>query len=46
MGSVTVGDGVRKMIWWHYAGFAQDDWRIKPRLMLNFGVRYEYSPAD
>ncbi len=43
VGSVTVGDGVRKMIWWHYAGFAQDDWRIKPRLMLNLGVRYEYS---
>jgi hypothetical protein len=42
-GLVTVGDGVRKMVWWHYAGFAQDDWRIKPRLMLNLGLRYEYS---
>jgi hypothetical protein len=42
-GSVTVGDGVRKMVWWHYAGFVQDDWRIKPRLMLNLGLRYEYS---
>jgi hypothetical protein len=42
LGSVTVGNGVRKMVWWHYAGFVQDDWRIKPRLMLNLGLRYEY----
>src|SRR6202790_2823310 len=42
-GLVTVGDGVRKMVWWHYAGFVQDDWRIKPRWMLNLGLRYEYS---
>jgi carboxypeptidase family protein len=42
VGSVTVGNGVRKLVWWHYAGFAQDDWRIKPRLMLNLGLRYEY----
>jgi Carboxypeptidase regulatory-like domain/TonB dependent receptor len=43
LGSVTVGNGVRKMVWWHYAGFVQDDWRIKPRLMLNLGLRYEYN---
>ena len=42
-GLVTVGDGVRKMVWWHYSGFVQDDWRIKPRWMLNLGLRYEYS---
>ena len=41
-GAVTVGNGTRKLVWWHYAGFAQDDWRIKPRLMLNLGLRYEY----
>jgi hypothetical protein len=24
-----------------YAGFFQDDWRIKPRLTVNLGIRYE-----
>jgi len=43
LGSVTVGNGDRKLVWWHYAGFVQDDWRIKPRLMLNLGLRYEYN---
>ena len=26
-----------------YAAFAQDDWRIFPRLTVNLGVRYEYT---
>lgn len=26
----------------HYSAYAQDDWRVKSGLSLNFGLRYEY----
>ncbi|MDP9052330.1 MAG: TonB-dependent receptor [Acidobacteriota bacterium] len=31
--------------WFSYALFAQDDWRILPRLTLNLGVRYDWQQA-
>lgn len=26
---------------WQYSGYALDDWRVKPRFSVNYGVRYE-----
>ncbi len=40
-GRIFVGNSERQVSFWSYAGFLQDDWRISPRLMLNFGLRYE-----
>jgi outer membrane receptor protein involved in Fe transport len=31
--------------YWNYGVFAQDDWRIVPRLTLNLGVRYDVQTA-
>jgi hypothetical protein len=30
------------MRWSETAGYAQDDWRISPKVTLNFGLRYSY----
>ena len=47
-GSIQVGDPTRHLSQWSYAGFVQDDWRIRPRITLNLGLRYEFStpPSD
>src|SRR6266480_2974790 len=35
------GDPTRNITQWLYAGYAQDDWRITPKVTLNLGFRYE-----
>ncbi len=42
------GDPTRNITQWLYAGYAQDDWRITPRVTLNLGFRYELQgvPAE
>jgi hypothetical protein len=37
-----VGQTPRTINWTSTAGFAQDDWRIKSKLMLNLGLRYSF----
>jgi hypothetical protein len=41
-GQILTGTANRKVTWMMYAAFLQDDWRIKPRLSLTLGLRYEY----
>jgi carboxypeptidase family protein/TonB-dependent receptor-like protein len=39
--AILAGNLVRHFTYTGYAAFFQDDWRIKPRLTLNLGMRYE-----
>ena len=39
--SLLVGNLVRHYSYTGYAAFLQDDWRIKPHLTVNLGMRYE-----
>jgi len=41
-GQLLAGNANREEKWASYAGFAQDDWRISPKLTLNLGLRYSY----
>ena len=41
-GFSLVGDPTRMSVWNSYAGFAQDDWRVTPKLTVNLGLRYSY----
>lgn len=41
-GSIYLGNPTQNTRSHWFGGFFQDDWRIKPRLTLNLGLRYEY----
>jgi hypothetical protein len=41
LSALLVGEPLRHYSNEQYAAFLQDDWRIKPRLILNLGIRYE-----
>jgi outer membrane receptor protein involved in Fe transport len=41
-GTLLVGNPNLKLRWTSTAVFAQDDWRVTPKLMINLGLRYSY----
>lgn len=42
-GDIFVGSSLRHVSMTSWGGFIQDDFRVSPRLTLNFGVRYDYN---
>jgi hypothetical protein len=40
---LLAGDPSIQAHWSNYAGFVQDDWRVTQKLIINLGLRYEYS---
>ena len=41
--SLLSGNPFRNFFNWQSGLFIQDDWRVKPRLTVNLGLRYEYA---
>jgi len=35
----------RRPVFNHFAAYGQDEWRVTPKLTLNYGLRWELSPA-
>jgi hypothetical protein len=42
-GTVLVGNNNRQMHWSSNAVFAQDDWRLTPKVTINLGMRWAYT---
>jgi len=34
--------GARRALQTYYVGYAQDEWRLRPSITVNYGLRYEY----
>ena len=41
-GSILVGDPTEYLRSHWFSGFAQDDWRLTPKITVNLGLRYQY----
>src|SRR5665213_3153012 len=41
-GQLLAGNANREETFGSYAGFAQDDWRVTPKVTVNLGLRYSY----
>jgi hypothetical protein len=39
---LQTGNPALHLTWMSFAGYAQDDWRITPRVIINLGMRYQY----
>ncbi len=42
-GALLSGNPTIKSTWMQTDGFVQDDWRMTPKLIVNLGLRYEYT---
>jgi len=41
--TASVGDSSQNLVSNYYAGYLQDNWRVRPSLTFNIGLRYEFS---
>jgi len=39
--TIATGNPKNSVSQWDFGGFGQDDWKMRPNLMLSFGLRYE-----